>query len=89
VQPGSVPVDAAGVADDQDGEEPDDEDEEEPGRITIAQLARERRPQQARGNDGDGHGPTGLAEADLMLRLCLLRLRGHCAIFAHGEAGGV
>ena len=76
VQPGPVPVDAAGVADDQDGQQDHDEDEEEPGGVAVAQLVRERRPQQARGDDGERHGPAGLAEAG-PVGAALAPWRGH------------
>ena len=80
-----VAVDAPGVADDEDRQEPDDEDEEEPGRVAVAQLVRERRPQEAGGDDGDRHGPAGLAESSLGRVVRRLAAGGHGAIFAHGS----
>ena len=74
-----------GIADDQHGQQPDDQHQEEPRRIAIAQLVRQCRPEQARGDHGDRHGPARLAEASLLL-VRRSRADGHGAIFPHAES---
>ena len=85
VEPRAVAVDAAGVPDDQRSQQDDEEDQEDPGGVAVAQLVRQRRPEEARGDDGERHRPPGLADARLLGLARRLGVDRHAAIFPQGR----